>query len=133
MPFIEVFRGRLQAKVLSLIIAILVLGFGTLVLLNIRRESNAIIAMNRETSQLLATTIVESIDNVMVEARPDIVQSLIQQLKTELTDLKHLEVYRNTGVEAFSDLSTFEEVDLTYDFDPSIRERILNVQRTPGK
>jgi class 3 adenylate cyclase/HAMP domain-containing protein len=132
MAFLDVFRHRLQAKVISVIVAILILGFGVLVILNIQRESRALIAKNRDTSRLLASAIVESIDNVMIEARPDIVRLLIQDLKDELKDIKHLDIFRQNGVEAFSDLSTFEEIDLTYDFAPAVRERIIKMQRAPG-
>lgn len=78
MAIIDVFRRRLQAKVISLIVAILILGFGVLVSLNIQRESNVLIAKNRETSRLLAASIVGSIANGMLEARPDIIHVLIQ-------------------------------------------------------
>jgi hypothetical protein len=66
MRLIDFFRRRLQVKVISLIVVILILGFGVLVMLNIQRESNALIAKNRETSRLLASTIVESIENGML-------------------------------------------------------------------
>jgi class 3 adenylate cyclase len=133
MAIIDVFRRRLQAKVISLIVAILILGFGVLVSLNIQRESKVLIAKNRETSRLLAASIVGSIANGMLEARPDIIHVLVQDLKAELKDIKHLDVFRRNGVEVFSDLSTFEDVDLFYDLDQSVRERIIKMQRTPGK
>ena len=63
MRLIDFFRRRLQVKVISLIVVILILGFGVLVIFNIQRESHAVIAKNRETSRLLASTIVESIEN----------------------------------------------------------------------
>lgn len=127
------FRRRLQVKMISIIAAILLLGFGVLVILNIERESTAMIAQNRKTSDLLASAIVESIANGMLEARPDIIRLLVQELKTTLTDIKQLDVFRLNGVEAFSDLSTFEEVDLIYDLDPFVRERIVKMQRNPGQ
>jgi class 3 adenylate cyclase len=133
MAVIDVFRRRLQAKVISLIVTILLLGFGILVSLNIQRESNMLIAKHQETSRLLVTAIVESIANGMLEGRPDIIRLLVQDLKEQLKDIKQLDVFRRNGVEAFSDLSTFEEVDLSYDFEQSVRERIIKMQRTPGK
>jgi class 3 adenylate cyclase/HAMP domain-containing protein len=133
MPIIDLFRRRLQVKVISLIVVILILGFGVLVLFNVQRESQALIAKNRETSRLLASTIVESIENGMLEARPDIIRALIQDLKSKLQDIKQLDVFRRNGVEAFSDLTTFEEVDATYGLDKSVRERIIKLQREPGK
>jgi class 3 adenylate cyclase/HAMP domain-containing protein len=133
MPVLNFFRCRLQVKVLSLLIAILIIGFSILVMLNMQRESRALIAKNRETSRLLAAAIVESIANGMREARPDIVLELIQNLKTTLQDIKQLDVFRRNGVAAFSDLSTFEEVDLIYELNPSVRERLLKMPRQPGE
>lgn len=115
------FRRRLQVKVIALIATILILGFGVLVILNIERESQTLIAHHHKTSSLLATAIVESIANGMLEARPDIIRFLIQDLKTSLQDIKHLDVFRLNGVEAFSDLSTFKEVDIVYNLDPTER------------
>ena len=129
----DLLRRHLQAKVISLIVAILILGFGILVILNIQRGSRELITQNRETSRLLAAAIVASIDNGMLEARPDIIRLLVRDLKAELKDIKHLDVFRPNGVEAFSDLSTFEEVDLSYDLEPSVRERIIKMQREPGQ
>lgn len=130
---IEMFRRHLQLKVISLIMAILILGFGVLVIFNIQRESNFLTSKNRETSRLLAKAIVESIANGMLEARPDITRMLVQDLKAELKDIKHLEVFRIDGVEAFSDLSTFQEVDQFYNLDQAVRERIIRMERVPGK
>jgi class 3 adenylate cyclase len=129
----DFFRQQLQIKVISLIVLILILGFGTLVILNIQRESNALIAKNRETTRLLAAAIVESIENGMLEARPDIIRALVQDLKTTLKGIKQLDVFRRNGIEAFSDLTTFEAVDASYGLDKSVRERIIKMQREPGK
>jgi hypothetical protein len=84
MPVFNFFRYHLQVKVLSLRIAILIVGFSILVILNVQRESNTLIAKNRDTSRLIASAIVESIANGMREARPDIILQLIQDLKTTL-------------------------------------------------
>ncbi len=62
----DLLRRHLQAKVISLIVAILILGFGILVILNIQRGSRELITQNRETSRLLAAAIVASIDNGML-------------------------------------------------------------------
>jgi len=44
------FQRHLQLRVIALIVAILVLGFGVLVILNIQRETEAMVAGNRETA-----------------------------------------------------------------------------------
>src|SRR6266550_437512 len=124
----EIFR-RLRVKVSSLILAILVLGFGILVILNISRETELLVAENLTTARLLATTIKISVDNGMLEARPDIISGLVRNLKSELKDVRRLEVYRRNGVEAFSDLDTLNEVHTILGLDPDLYARIAKMGR----
>ena len=79
--FLTIFQRHLQLRVIALIVAILVLGFGVLVILNIQRETEAMVAGNRETAQLLAASITKSIENGMLEGRPDIIRRLVQELQ----------------------------------------------------
>ena len=129
MPFLTMFQRHLQLRVIALIVAILVLGFGVLVILNIQRETEAMVAGNRETARLLAASITKSIENGMLEGRPDIIRRLVQELKKELKDVRVLDVYRSNGVEAFSDLETLKEVNI----DAALAERISKMRRAPGK
>jgi class 3 adenylate cyclase len=123
------FQRHLQLRVIALIVAILVLGFGVLVILNIQREAEVLVDGNRETARLLATSIHKSIENGMLEGRPDIIRRLVQELKKELKDVRVLDVYRHNGVEAFSDLETLKEVNI----DAALVERISKMSRAPGK
>ena len=129
MAFLTIFQRHLQLRVIALIVAILVLGFGVLVILNIQRETEAMVAGNRETARLLAVSITKSIENGMLEGRPDIIRRLVQELKKELKDVRVLDVYRSNGVEAFSDLETLKEVNI----DAALAERISKMRRAPGK
>jgi len=104
MAFLTMFQRHLQLRVIALIVAILVLGFGVLVILNIRREAEVLVAGNRETARLLTASIQKSIENGMLDGRPDIIRRLVQELRKELKDVRVLDVYRRNGVEAFSDL-----------------------------
>jgi len=126
------FRRRLSVKVISLILGILILAFGILVILNIRRDTEILVAENQETARLLAASIASSIENGMVEGRPDIISGLVQKLKTELKDVRRIEVYRRNGVEAFSDLETLNEVHSNIGLDPALYERIAKMKRQPG-
>jgi class 3 adenylate cyclase/HAMP domain-containing protein len=129
MAFLTMFQRHLQLRVIALIVAILALGFGVLVILNIQRETDAMVAGNRETARLLAASITKSIENGMLEGRPDIIRRLVQELKKELKDVRVLDVYRYNGVEAFSDLETLKEVNI----DAALAERISKMRRAPGK
>ncbi len=133
MALMAMFQRHLRLKVISLILAILILGFGGLAILSIRREADALVAGNRETATLLGAAIQKSIENGMIEGRPDIIRRLVQELKNELKDVRVLDVYRRNGVEAFSDLETVEEVNTGFGLNADMVERISKMRREPGK
>jgi len=126
------FRRHLRLKVISLIVAILVLGFGSLMVLNIRREAQTLIAGHRETVRLLGGSILASIENGMLEGRPDIIRQLVHELQAQLKDVRRIEVYRRNGVEAFTDLETVNEVNRIAGLEPALIERITKMKREPG-
>jgi len=127
------FRQQLRFKVISLIVAILILGFGILVLLNIRREAQSLIARHREAVRLLGDSIFAAIENGMLEGRPDITRQLVGQLKAEIKDVRRLDVYRRNGVEAFTDLETVNEVNRNAGLETTLIERIAKMKRDPGE
>ena len=129
MPLADLFRRHLRIKVIALIVAILILGFGALLVVNIRREASALVAANRETAHLLAASILRSIENGMLEGRPDIVRRLVHDLKGELKEVRHLAVYRQNGVEAFNDLETVNAVNRLAGLDAEIISRIASMPR----
>jgi class 3 adenylate cyclase len=129
----DLFRRRLRAKVLSLILIILIVGFGVLLILNIRREAEVLVTTNRETTRLLAASIMRSIENGMLGGRPDIIRRLVQDLKAELKDVRRLDVFRRNGVEAFTDLETVNEVNRIAGLDADLVARISKMRREPGE
>jgi hypothetical protein len=104
-------QEQLRAKVVALVVGILILGFGTLLGLNLGRERQALEERHRETTRLLTASILTAVENGMLEARPDIIRRLVQELRTRLPDVRRIDVYRRNGVEAFTDLETVQEVD----------------------
>ncbi len=127
-----VVRERLRVKVLALIIAILLLSFGLLLILNIRREREALVAGHQETARLLAGAILTSIENGMLEGRPEIIRRLVQELRTELKDVRRIDVYRRNGVEAFADLETVNAVNAFAGLPADVVERLSKLRRQPG-
>ena len=125
-------RQSLPLNVALLIAAILIGGFGVLLVLNIRQETSDRIHKNRETARLLANSISASVENGMIDGRPDTIRRLVQDLKTQLKDLRHLEIYRRNGIEAFSDLETVKELDLAGYLSPGLVETISKMKRQPG-
>jgi class 3 adenylate cyclase/HAMP domain-containing protein len=102
--------ARLRAKVLALVVGILILGFGLLLALNLGRERHALEERHRETARLLAASILTAVENGMIEARPDIIRRLLQELRAQPPDAPDRR-YRRNGVEAFTDLETVEAVN----------------------
>ena len=123
---------RLRVKVLALTGAILCLGFGVLVTLNIRQETRALVASHRDAGRLLAGSILSSVESGMLEGRPDIIRRLVQDLRTELKEVRRLDVYRVNGVEAFTDLETVTQVARLRGLDPAVIARISERRRAPG-
>lgn len=132
MSRIEELRHSLAVKVTLLVAAILIVGFGTLVILNIRKEAEVRIAKNQETARLLAASMMTSIENGMLEGRPDIIRRLVHEMKAELKEVRRLDVYRRNGVEAFTDMETVNEVDRRVGLEPDLIERISKMRREPG-
>ncbi len=87
---------------------------------------------NQETAHLLAASVMETIEIGMLRVRPDIVRRLIQQLKTDLKDVRSIGVYRRNGVEAFADLETLEKVNRKINLDPKLVKSISEMRRVPG-
>ena len=125
-------RQSLSMKIALLIAIILIAGFGVLLILNIRQETGDRVEKNRETARMLAASISASIENGMIDGRPDIIRRLVNDLKSELKDVRHLEIYRRNGVEAFSDLETVKELEMAGYIDSNLVERISKMSRQPG-
>ena len=126
-------RERLRAKILALVVGILILGFGLLLALNLARERLALEERHQETARLLAASILTAVENGMIEARPDIIRRLLQELRAKLRDVRRIDVYRRNGVEAFTDLETVEAVNTYVGLEPELIRRITRLQRAPGQ
>ncbi|HEV8309396.1 MAG TPA: adenylate/guanylate cyclase domain-containing protein [Methylomirabilota bacterium] len=131
-PLLDLFRRRLRVKVITLIVAVLIVGFGVLVTLNIQREARALVDRHQESARLLAGSILAAIENGMLEGRPDIIRQLVQGLQTELKDVRRIDVYRRNGVEAFTDMETVNEVNRIAGLEQSLIDRIAKMRREPG-
>jgi hypothetical protein len=98
-------RRHLQAKILSLIVAILIVAFGVLGVWNIQYQSAALLEQSKEASRGLVDAIVQSIESGMLAGRPDIVRVLSRDLHT-VREVEQVTIFRTNGVEAFADLAT---------------------------
>ena len=125
-------RRHLQAKVLTLIVIILIVGFGVLVVWNIRIQSTALLEQSKEAARVLADAMVKSIESSMLEGRPDIVRVLSRHLHT-VKEVEQVTIFRTNGVEAFADLATLEQVQRDASLEPEVVDKIRRLEARPSR
>jgi class 3 adenylate cyclase/HAMP domain-containing protein len=127
-----VFRSPLALKIGLLIVVVLIVGFGVSTLLTIQREAALLIEQNKIAARRLTATLVASIEGAMLQERPDVTRTVIQELRHS-SPVDSFDVYRRTGVEAFTDLSTAMEVDKNAGLAADVMSNIRRMARPPGK
>jgi class 3 adenylate cyclase/HAMP domain-containing protein len=133
------FRSRLALKITLLIVAVLIVGFGVSTIMTIRRESAALVEQNKQASRRLTQAVVASIEAAMLQERPDVTRSLIQELRElrtrqveDASPLESLMIYRRNGVEAFTDMATAAEVAKNAGLSDEVMKNIKKMERAPG-
>jgi class 3 adenylate cyclase/HAMP domain-containing protein len=124
-------RSRLAVKIEVLIIVVLVVGFGLSTIISIQRESSLLVEQNMLAARRLTATLVASIEGAMLQERPDVTRTVIQELRQN-SPVEEFTVYRRTGVEAFTDLSTAMEVDKNAGLAPDVMKNIQKMARPAG-
>jgi class 3 adenylate cyclase/HAMP domain-containing protein len=127
-----VFRSRLALKIGILIVVVLIVGFGVSTMLTIQREADLLIEQNKISARRLTATLVASIEGAMLQERPDVTRTVIHELRQN-SPVDAFDVYRRTGVEAFTDLSTAMEVDKNAGLAPEVMKNIKKMARPAGK
>src|SRR3989337_1745478 len=94
-------RSRLAFKILLLIVAVLVIGFGASTAWTIQREKDMLVEQSKMSARRVTATLVASIEGAMLQERPDVTRQVLQELKT--APVEQFAVYRRNGVEAFTD------------------------------
>ena len=124
-------RSRLAVKIELLIIVVLVVGFGVSTIISIQRESSLLVEQSKLAARRLTATLVASIEGAMLQERPDVTRMVIQELRQN-SPVEDFTVYRRTGVEAFTDLSTAMEVDKNAGLAPDVLKNIRKMARPAG-
>jgi len=125
------FRSRLAIKIGLLIVAVLIIGFGASTIVTIQRESAALVEQNKVAARRLTATLVASIEGAMLQGRPDVTRTMLQELKAS-SPVEGFTVYRRNGVEAFTDLVTANQVAKTGNLSKEVMENLARMQRAPG-
>jgi class 3 adenylate cyclase len=125
-------QARLAVKISVLIVVVLIIGFGASTILTIQREADLLVEQNKMSARRLTATLVASIEGAMLQERPDVTRAVIQELKTS-SPVEGLTVFRRSGDEAFTDLSTAMEVDKTAGLNKDVLDAIKKMARPPGE
>ncbi len=119
-------------KITVLIVVVLIIGFGASTIWTIRREADLLVEQNKVAARRLTASIVASIEGAMLQERPDVTRTVLQELRTS-SPVEGLTIYRRNGVEAFTDLATLEEVKKNADLPAEVLKNIEKMRRTPGQ
>ncbi len=125
-------KDSLQAKILILVLILLGLGFGVTAFITIESERRILLNQMTERAKVLAGTLHKSIRSSMLEGRPDIARGLIRELKRQ-TGIKALQVFRDDGTEAFTDLRTLIKVQKQGLLDEKVATTIRRAAKRQGK
>ncbi|MBI2217570.1 MAG: HAMP domain-containing protein [Candidatus Rokubacteria bacterium] len=125
-------RSRLAAKVVLMIVAVLVVGFGTSTIVTIEREHALLLEQEKLAARRLTATLVASIEGAMLQERPDVTRTVLQELRAA-SPVESLAVYRANGTEAFTDLATALEVDRNAGLAKEVLDNIRRMVRPAGQ
>jgi class 3 adenylate cyclase/HAMP domain-containing protein len=125
-------RGRLAVKIAVLIVVVLIVGFGASTIWTVQRESELLLEQNKQAARRLTATLVASIEGAMLQERPDVTRTVLQELKTS-SPVEGLTIFRRNGVEAFTDLTTAMEVDRNAGLPKDVLANITRMARAPGQ
>ena len=125
-------RGNLAVKISVLIVVVLIIGFGASTIWTVQREADLLVEQSKIAARRLTATLVASIEGAMLQERPDVTRTVLQELKTS-TPVEGLTIFRRNGVEAFTDLSTALEVDKNAGLPKEVLDNIKKMAREPGQ
>jgi class 3 adenylate cyclase/HAMP domain-containing protein len=125
-------RGRLAVKISILIVAVLVIGFGASTVWTVQREAELLVEQSKVAARRLTATLVASIEGAMLQERPDVTRTVLQELRSA-SPVEGLTVFRRNGVEAFTDLTTAMEVDKHAGLTREVLDNIRKMAREPGE
>src|SRR5207244_10808386 len=100
-------------------------------LVTIQRESVALIDQNKIGARRLTMAVVASVEGAMLQERPDVTRTMIQELKSSSL-VEGFTIYRRNGGEAFTDLASAGDVARRAGIAPEVLANISKMQRAPG-
>jgi methyl-accepting chemotaxis protein len=100
----------LQWKLSGVVTLVMLAGLGALTLLAIQRNEEALMAQERAKVDLVASSLIKSLKNMMVTGNAPIVRDWIKDLKAQ-EEFRKVQFIRKNGKQAFHDNETVDEVN----------------------
>lgn len=102
--------ASIKTKILAVVLPSLVLGYLVAGVVFLRSERATILSMEEAKSEMLAASLVKSVQSLMVAGHAEITEDWLDELR-KVPGLKEFFILRRDGTEAFRDNTTIEEVN----------------------
>ncbi|MBI5694179.1 MAG: phosphate/phosphite/phosphonate ABC transporter substrate-binding protein [Nitrospirae bacterium] len=96
------FISRMQTKIIAIVVATLMGGFGLLVYMTLQKEETELLAANHSKTELLASAIISSMKTVMNTGQPESASGMVSELRT-VSGIKEVRVFNKDGDEIYLD------------------------------
>lgn len=94
-------KKSLEAKILILVMAVLVIGFGIFAVFDVRHDSQALMEEKQHHTDLLSLAVVGSIKNIMLTGKGATAVDSLENLRT-VPEVDRIQVFSIQGVEKFT-------------------------------
>ena len=91
---------HMQTKIIAVVVAALLTGFGILVFMSMKKETKDLLDANYSKTDLLASSVITSMEGVMVTGNPENARQLVTDLRG-LAGLEELRVFNKDGQEIY--------------------------------
>lgn len=126
MRLLNTFKRKLGIKILFLMVVILGIGTVFLVTMTFYRERAAFLKQNEEKAELLSSSILQGIENIMMEGKADLAKTFVFDLKT-IKGVEALQILGRDGKEAFDKSAVMKVTNAEAPYFRSVIEEGKNV------
>jgi phosphate/phosphite/phosphonate ABC transporter binding protein len=94
--------SQMQTKIIAIVVVTLVIGFGILVYMSMRKERADLIESNHSKTDLVASSVISSIGGIMMTGDPQATGGMIQDLRG-VEGISEVRLFGNDGKELYLD------------------------------
>jgi len=92
--------SQMQTKIIAIVVVTLVIGFGILVYMSMRKERADLIAANKSKTDLVASSVISSIGGIMMTGDPQATGGMIQDLRG-VEGISEIRLFGSDGTELY--------------------------------